>query len=68
MSRKIKIFIKHTFRLTDDLEADFALVYIRARILRLSKSATKCKQRSNFNQLLLGSSLERNLKANGLST
>ena len=36
MSRKIKFFIKHTFRLSDDLEADFALVYIRARILRLS--------------------------------
>lgn len=36
MSRKIKIFIKHTFGLTDDLEADFALVYIRAKILRLS--------------------------------
>lgn len=28
MSRKIKFFIKHTFRLTDDLEADFALVYM----------------------------------------
>lgn len=36
MSRKIKIFIKNTFGLTDDLEADFALVYIKARILRLS--------------------------------